>query len=79
MARIVADFAAAPRPAPGRWIAELDGRRVGCVICVPAPDSPDTALLRILLVTPDARGHGAGAALVAACIDHARGGRLRPP
>ena len=65
VARIVADFAAAPPdPRLGGWIAELDGRRVGCVICVPAPDSPDTAVLRILLVTPDARGHGAGASLV---------------
>ena len=73
VARIVADYAAAPPdPRLGGWIAELDGRRVGCVLCVPAPDSPDTAVLRILLVTPDARGHGAGAALVAACVDHAR-------
>jgi GNAT superfamily N-acetyltransferase len=73
VARIVADFAAAPPdPRLGGWIAELDGRRVGCVICVPAPDSPDTAVLRILLVTPDARGRGAGASLVSACIDHAR-------
>jgi GNAT superfamily N-acetyltransferase len=73
VARIVADFAAAPPdPRLGGWIAELDGRRVGCVLCVPAPDSPDTAVLRILLVTPDARGQGAGAALVSACLDHAR-------
>ena len=45
VARIVAPFAAArPDPRLGGWIAELDGRRVGCVICaVPAPDSPDTA------------------------------------
>ena len=73
VARIVADYAMAqPDPRLGGWIADLDGRRVGCVICVPAPDSPDTAVLRILLVTPDARGQGAGASLVATCLDHAR-------
>ena len=53
-------------------VAELGGRRVGCVLCVPSADDPSVAVLRILLVTPDARGHGAGAALVAACVDHAR-------
>jgi GNAT superfamily N-acetyltransferase len=72
VARIVADFAAAP-PDPRRagWVAELGGRRVGCVLCVPGPE-PTQAVLRILLVTPDARGHGAGAALVATCVAHAR-------
>ena len=39
MARIVADFAAAPPdPRLGGWIAELDGRRVGCVLCVPGAE-----------------------------------------
>ena len=52
-------------------MAELDGRRVGCVVCVPGGD-PSVAVLRILLVTPDARGHGAGAALVDACVGHTR-------
>jgi GNAT superfamily N-acetyltransferase len=72
VARIVADFAAAP-PDPRRagWVAELDGRRVGCVLCVPGSE-PTQAVLRILLVTPDARGHGAGAALVDTCVAHAR-------
>jgi len=72
VARIVADFAAAP-PDPRRagWVAELDGRRVGCVLCVPGAE-PTQAVLRILLVTPDARGHGAGAALVDTCVARAR-------
>jgi GNAT superfamily N-acetyltransferase len=73
VARIVADFAAAPAdPRRSGWVAELDGERVGCVLCVPSPDRADAAVLRILLVTPGARGHGAGAALVDACIAHAR-------
>jgi len=72
VARIVADFASAPPdPRLGGWVAELDGRRVGCVLCVPGPE-PGVAVLRILLVTPDARGHGAGAALVETCVEHAR-------
>jgi GNAT superfamily N-acetyltransferase len=71
VARIVADFAAGHDPDRERgWIAELDGRRVGCVLCV--ADGPATARLRILLVHPDARGHGAGTRLVGTCVDFAR-------
>ena len=79
VARIVADHAA--READGRagaWIAELDGRRVGCVFCTPADGQ--TAQLRILLVHPDARGHGLGRRLVDTCVDFAREagyGRIR--
>ena len=71
VARIVADFAADPGAQRQRgWIAELDGRRVGCVLCVPAGEA--TAQLRILLVDPAARGHGIGATLVDACVAFAR-------
>jgi GNAT superfamily N-acetyltransferase len=52
------------------WIAEVDGRRVGCVFCV--TDDETTAKLRILLVHPDGRGHGLGGRLVDACVDFAR-------
>ena len=72
VARIVADFAAAPPdPRLAGWVAEVEGRRVGCVLCVPGAE-PSVAVLRILLVTPDARGHGVGRSLVDTCVAHAR-------
>jgi GNAT superfamily N-acetyltransferase len=72
VARVVADFADGNDPERERaWIADLDGRRVGCVFCVRG-DDPDTARLRILLVHPDARGHGLGRRLVDACVAFAR-------
>lgn len=71
VARIVADFAAANDPArEAAWIAELDGRRVGCVFCVAKDGS--TAQLRILLVHPDGRGRHLGERLVAECVEFAR-------
>ncbi|MFJ6566058.1 GNAT family N-acetyltransferase [Streptomyces sp. NPDC091292] len=73
VARIVADFAEDHDPHLERvWIAELDGRPVGCVMCV-RDEAPGTARLRLLLVEPDARGLGIGDRLVGACIDFARG------
>jgi GNAT superfamily N-acetyltransferase len=76
VARIVADFA--ENPDPGRsaaWITELDGRRVGCVFCVPADE--ETAQLRVMLVHPDARGHGLGTRLTAECLRFARSAGYR--
>jgi len=71
VARIVADFAQARDPErEAAWIAELDGRRVGCVFCV--RDDDQTARLRILLVDPSARGHGVGRRLVETCLEFAR-------
>ena len=72
VARIVADYAEDHDPDPeAAWIAELDGRRVGCVFCVRGDDAT-TAKLRILLVDPTARGHAVGTRLVATCVDFAR-------
>ena len=51
-------------------MAELDGERVGCVFCVATDET--TAKLRILLVSPPARGRGVGAALVQTCVEFAR-------
>jgi GNAT superfamily N-acetyltransferase len=71
VARIVADYAAQHDPArEAAWIAELEGRRVGCVFCVAADET--TAQLRILLVDPSARGHQLGGRLVDECIAFAR-------
>lgn len=71
VARIVADYAAAHDPKrEAAWIAELDGRRVGCIFCVAADET--TAQLRILLVDPSARGHHLGGQLVDTCVSFAR-------
>ncbi|MFE7227598.1 GNAT family N-acetyltransferase [Nocardioides sp. NPDC057577] len=72
VARIVADFAADHDPArEAAWIAEVDGRRAGCILLV-SGEQPGVAKLRILLVTAAARGHGVGSRLVEACLDFAR-------
>ncbi len=71
VARIVADHAGREDDGrAGAWIAEIDGRRVGCVLCAPADEQ--TAQLRTLLVHPDARGHRLGRRLVDTCVDFAR-------
>src|SRR4051812_33889743 len=49
------------------WIAEVDGERAGSIFCVRGPDEA-TAQLRLLLVTPAARGLGLGAELVDTCL-----------
>lgn len=72
LARIVADYAAEHNPArEAGWIAEVDGERAGCIFCV-AGDEPGIAKLRILLVTPRARGLGLGGRLVDECLTFAR-------
>ena len=62
--KIVDDFASEHQAGAAAWIAELDGRRVGCIFCVADPERSATAKLRILLVHPDGRGRGLGGRLV---------------
>jgi GNAT superfamily N-acetyltransferase len=72
VASIVGDFGKGHDPEREQgWIAELDGSRVGCILCV-ATEDPGTAQLRILLVDSVARGRGLGHDLVATCVDFAR-------
>lgn len=70
-ARIVADFITNHDPRREVcWIALLDGQIVGSVYCVREND--ETARLRLLMVHPDARGHGIGGRLVEECLRFAR-------
>jgi GNAT superfamily N-acetyltransferase len=72
VAGIVADYGTRHDPArEAAWIAELDGRRVGCVFLV-AGDRPKVAKLRLLLVMPEGRGHRLGTRLVQECLSFAR-------
>ncbi|MGW4518326.1 GNAT family N-acetyltransferase [Streptomyces sp. NPDC004393] len=72
VAEIVAGYGAEHDPArEAAWVAELDGRRVGCIFLV-AGDQPKVAKLRILLVTPEGRGLRLGTRLVAECLAFAR-------
>lgn len=71
VADIASQFLRKFQPAWERcWIAELDGKRVGAVFVV--RKSPSTAQLRMLILSPEARGLGLGARLTDECIAFAR-------
>lgn len=77
VARIAADFIDQLEPERERcWIAERAGERLGCVFLVRDREQHDdampTARLRLLLVTPSARGLGLGHTLVSECTRFAR-------
>lgn len=52
------------------WMAELDGERIGAVFV--ARKSATVAQLRMLILTPEARGLGLGGRLTDECIEFAR-------
>lgn len=71
VADIAAQFVRKFQPAWERcWVAELDGERVGAVFVV--RKSATTAQLRMLILSPKARGMGLGARLTDECIAFAR-------
>jgi DNA-binding MarR family transcriptional regulator/GNAT superfamily N-acetyltransferase len=71
VAEIVAGYLRHHQPAWERcWIAELDGERCGSAFVV--RKSKTVAQLRLLILTPQARGLGLGARLTDECIAFAR-------
>jgi GNAT superfamily N-acetyltransferase len=58
----LADFVRANSPRERLWLAEKDGRVVGCIAIVSASDN--VAQLRWFLVDPEARGAGLGRRLI---------------
>lgn len=65
-------------------VAEVDGVLVGSVAYARHGSAyaeitrgPEEAAFRMLAVLPEARGHGAGRALVLACLDRARSAGMR--
>ncbi len=72
VAGIVAGYLRKQQPEWERcWIAEVDGQRAGSVFVV--RKSKQVAQLRMLILTPQARGLGLGAQLTDECIRFARG------
>ena len=75
-AGVVSDFVKTFDPKLEKcWIAEVDGRRAGCVMLVkddPKAKKADVARIRLLLLEPFARGMGLGRKLVEECIAFSR-------
>ena len=66
------DYAAKLAERAARFEAWDEGRLVGLVAAYVTPGAPE-AFISNVSVVPELRGHGVAAALVAGCIDRARG------
>ena len=82
VARIVADYAADPDPVrEAAWIAEVDGRRAGCVFCVQDLTSKNLSAKDLSAKDPSARDPDRTAVLRILLVDpryrgHGTGGLL---
>jgi len=75
-ARVCAEFLEKHDPARERcWIAVQGEERLGSVFLI--SETEETARLRLLLLTPAARGHGLGRRLVEECVGFARAAGYR--
>lgn len=75
-ARIAAEFIENFDVASERcWIAERHGQRLGSALV--ANTGNDTAQIRLVLVEPQARGHGLGRRLIRECVEHASNKQYR--
>lgn len=74
VAEILADFLRRADPVRERgWIADADGQRLGSIFCMAdAPETPDTARLRLFLIEPAARGTGLAQRMLDTCMTFAR-------
>jgi GNAT superfamily N-acetyltransferase len=71
--RITADFLDQLDPELERcWIAEREGKFLGCIMLLKDQTQEKTAKLRLLLVEPSARGLGVGRCLVRQCTEFAK-------
>ena len=70
VAEPLARFALEASPRERLWIAERDGRIVGCVAIV--EHAPEVAQLRWFLVDPSARGGGLGRTLLNEAVEFSR-------
>lgn len=59
-------------PGAGLWVARVGERAVGCVVLRGLPERAAAGECKRLYVRPEARGHGAAAALMEALETHAR-------
>lgn len=70
VADVVAGLAKMDNSCEHGWIAEVNGERVGCLFLMKAREG--VAKIRLVLLTPAARGHGLGGRMVDVCLAYAR-------